>query len=184
VDAGVIKGLQERFRDTGRGIAEHGLLFGRVIDGAIEIFEYRPVSNRTLAETLAELPAEPRERLLVGCYRTEHGEALRLNEDDLLLFKTFFGKRYQVFLLIQPSAFAPPNATFFFSRADRTISEFPLLEFPLDVSLLATEKRSPITADSGKVPTGGATNLKIAAGMLVSAFLAAAVSATRPRPVK
>ncbi len=221
VDLGVIEGLQERLRDPARGIAEHGLLFGRVFEGAIEIIEYRPVTNRSVAETIAKLPAEPRKRLLMGYYRTEHGEALRLNEDDLFLFKTFFGKPYHVFLLIQPKPFAPPNATFFFSRGDRKISEFPFLEFPLDVSRLATEERELIskrrqttalstgqsitvgrqrgtdafvcqpgdpgdgspdrlsTPESGKVPAGGTTVLKIAAGLLVSAFLLAAVSSTR-----
>jgi len=213
MDLIVIQGLQERLRDTGSGIAEHGLLFGRVFGGAIEILEYQPVSNRSVPETIAKLPAEPRKRLLIGYYRTtEHGGALSLNESDLFLFKTFFGKPYQVFLLIQPNAFAPPNATFFFSRGDRKISEFPFLEFPLDVSLLATEDRDLISrplqttgrsttvqhstigqsttiehslpAKSGKGPTGGTTLLKIAAGMLVSAFLLAAVSSTRPRPFK
>jgi hypothetical protein len=196
VDLCVIQGLHERLRDAGRGIAERGLLFGRVFEGAIEIFEYQPVSNRSVAEAIAALPAEPRKRLLIGYYRTEHGEALRLNEDDLFLFKTFFGKPYHVFLLIQPKAFGPPNATFFFSRGARKIPEFPFLEFPLDVSRLSTEERDLIsrrrqtagpsvtvehslTAESGKVPTGGRTVAKIAAGLLVSAFLLAAVSSTR-----
>jgi hypothetical protein len=206
MDHCVIQGLQERLRDPGRGIAEHGLLFGRVSEDAVEIFEYQPVSNRSVPEALAKLSAEPRNRLLVGYYRTEPGEALRLNDDDHFLFTTFFGKPYHVFLLIQPNAFASPNASFFFSRADRQISEFPFLEFPLDVSLLATEERDPIStprqrgtdafvcqpanlgdcspdrlsaSESGNVPPGGATVLKLAAGLLVSAFLLAAVSSTR-----
>jgi hypothetical protein len=212
VDLRVIEGLHQRLRHPRRGLAEHGLLFGRVFEGAIEILEYQPVAGRTVPEAIAKLPAEPRKRLLIGYYRTEHGEALRLNEDDLFLFKTFFGKPYHLFLLIQPKAFASPNATFFFSRGDRKISEFPFLEFPLDVSLLATEERDLIskrpqttrqssgtdavvrqpgdagdgsparlisTPESGKLPTGGATVLKIAAGLLVSAFLLAAVSSTR-----
>ncbi len=126
MDLSVIQGLQARLRDSGPGRAEHGLLFGRVLQGAIEILEYQPVSNRSVPETIAKLPAEPRKRLLIGYYRTtEHGGALSLNESDLFLFKTFFGKPYQVFLLIQPNAFAPPNATFFFlAWRIRKISEF------------------------------------------------------------
>jgi hypothetical protein len=198
VDLCVIQGLQERLRDTGRGVAQRGLLFGRVLEGAIEILEYQPVYNRGVAETIAELRADPRKRLLIGYYRTEYGEALRLDENDLFLFKTFFGKPYHVFLLIQPNAFAPPNATFFFSRGHRKISEFPFLEFPLDVSLLTTEEQDLISrgrqtagpsitvehslpAESAKVPAGGTTVLKIAAGLVVSAFLLAAVSSTRPK---
>jgi hypothetical protein len=201
VDLCVIEGLQERLRDPGRGIAEQGLLFGRVLEGAIEISEYQPVSSRSVAETIEALAAEPRKRLLIGYYRTEHEEELRLNDSDVLLFKTFFGKPYHVFLLIQPHAFAPPNATFFLSRGDRKISEIPFLEFPLDVSLLATEEWGQISgcgqaavqsitvapslpAASHHVPTGGSTLLKIAAGMLVSAFLVAAVTSSRPRPAR
>jgi len=199
VDLCVIEGLQARLRDTGLGKVERGLLFGRVLQGAIEISEYRPVSNCSVPEAIALLAREPQQHLLIGYYRSEHGEALRLNEDDLFLFKTFFGKPYQVFLLIQPNAFAPPNATFFFSRGHRQISEFPFLEFPLDVALLATEEWDRISgyqqatgqfgtvehsfsAGSDKVSAGGTTLQKIAAGLLVSAFLLAAVSSTRPRP--
>lgn len=141
LDLSVIEGLQKRLKDTGPGTPDHGLLFGRVAEGATEILDYQPASGRSMPEMSAELAAEPRRRFLVGYYRTEHGEALRLNEDDLFLFKTFFGKPHHVFLMIQPNAFEAPNATFFFSRGNQTVSEFPFLEFPLDASLLATEER-------------------------------------------
>jgi len=201
VDLCVIAGLQAQLRDQRPGRAEHGLLFGRVLQGAVEIFEYQPVSHGSVPEAIAALAAEPRQRLLIGYYRSEHSETLGLNENDLFLFKTFFGKPFHVFLLIQPNAFAPPNATFFFSRGHRKISDFPFLEFPLDVSLLDTDEWDRISghqqaagqpgtvensspAESDKVPAGGMTLLKIAAGLLVSAFLLAAVSSTRPRPIK
>lgn len=145
VDLRVITELQERLRDTGLGMAESGLLFGRVLEGATEILEFRPASSLSVPEMIAEFAAERGKRLLVGYYRTEYGETLRLNEDDLSLFKTFFGKPYHVFLLIQPNAFAAPNATFFFYRGDQKVSEFPFLEFPLDASLLATEERDRIS---------------------------------------
>ena len=190
VDLRVIEGLQNRLGDTGRGIAEQGLLFGRVLEGSTEIFEFQPASHRTVPEMIAELAAEPGKRLLVGYYRTEHGDMLRLNEDDLSLFKMSFDKPYHVFLVIQPTSFAPPNATFFFSCGDHRMSEFPYLEFPLDASLLATEERDrisrcqqatePTTAvqhslppESGTVRTGGRVFLKIAAGALVAGVLLA-----------
>lgn len=143
VDLRVIAGLQERLRDAGLTPTQHGLLFGRVFEGATEILEFQPAFNRSPAEMIVEASAEPGKRLLVGYYRT--GEALRLNADDLLLFKNFFGKPHQVFLLIQPTGFAAPNATFFFSEGNQRISEFPFLEFPLDASLLATEERDRIS---------------------------------------
>lgn len=144
IDLGVVERLQERLRNSGSGVPEHGLLFGRVLEGATEIIEFQPASGRSVPEMIADFAMERGKRLLVGYYRTEAGETLRLNEDDLALFKTFFGKAYHVFLLIQPNAFAAPNATFFFSRGDHQISEFPFLEFPLDASLLATEERDRI----------------------------------------
>ena len=145
LDLRVVASLQDRLRDTGLGTAESGLLFGRVLDGATEILDFRPASGHSVPEMVADFGAERGKRLLVGYYRTETGETLRLNEDDRSLFKTFFGKPYHVFLLVQPNAFAAPNATFFFNQGDQKVSEFPFLEFPLDASLLATEERDRIS---------------------------------------
>jgi TonB family protein len=142
VDLRVIEGLQKQLRDTGHDADEHGLLFGRVQEGATEILEFRPAFNRSVPEMIVELSPEPGKRL-VGYYRT--GEILRLNEEDLSLFKTFFGKPYHVFLMMQPNGFGPANATFFFSQGNQRVSEFPFLEFPLDASLLATEERDRLS---------------------------------------
>jgi hypothetical protein len=180
VDLSVIDSLHGRLR----GASEQGLLFGTVRRGAIEISEYQPVSASDVPEAIAALPPDSPTRCLIGYYRTEHGEALRLNADDLCLFKTHFGKPYHLFLLIQPNAFAPANATFFFSRGGRKISEYAFLEFPLDSSLLAVEER-PIEvkhpAPTGTVKRRAARNslLEMAAGTMVAAFLLFAVSSKR-----
>ena len=142
LDLHLVEGLQKRLRDIGHDTAEHGLLFGRVVDGATEIVEFRPAFDRNVPEMIVELSPDSARRL-VGYYRS--GDALVLNTEDLSLFKTFFGKPYQVFLVIQPNGFAPPNATFFFSQGNQKVSEFPFLEFPLDASLLATEERDRIS---------------------------------------
>jgi hypothetical protein len=142
LDLRVIEGLQARLRDTGHGTDEHGLLFGRIQEGATEILEFRPAFDRSVPEMIVELSPELGKRL-VGYYRT--GEALRLNEEDLSLFKTFFGKPYHVFLMMQPNGFGPANATFFFSQGNQRVSEFPFLEFPLDASLLASEERDRLS---------------------------------------
>lgn len=192
VDLRVIAGLQDRLRDTGLGTAECGLLFGRVLDGATEILEFRPASSLSVPEMIAEFAAERGKRLLVGYYRTEAGEMLRLNEDDRSLFKTFFGKPYHVFLLVQPNDFAASNATFFFNQGDQKVSEFPFLEFPLDASLLATEERDrisryqranepaapderPLPPEPAKVPPRSGFFWKAAVGTLVGVLLAVAV---------
>ena len=142
LDLRVIEGLQARLRDTGHGTDEHGLLFGRVQEGATEILEFRPAFDRSVPEMIVELSPEPGKRL-VGYYRT--GDALRLSAEDLSLFKTFFGKPHHVFLMMQPNGFGPANATFFFSQGNQRVSEFPFLEFPLDASLLAIEERERIS---------------------------------------
>jgi len=144
LDLQVIEGLQTRLGGGASATTEQGLLFGRVSDGATEIDDFQPASNRTVPEMIAEFLGRPGGRLLVGYYRFEQG-MLRLNEADLSLFKQFFGKPYHVFLMVQPSAFAAPNATFFFSRSDHTMPEFPFLEFPLDAFLLATEERDRLS---------------------------------------
>ena len=143
IDLGVIEDLQKRLRNASRAIPEQGLLFGKVLEGTTEILEFLPASGRTMPAMLEEFSAGPQKRLLVGYYRS--GDALRLNADDLDLFKNFFGKPYHVFLVMQPNGFASPNATFFFSQGNQKISEFPFLEFPLDASLLATEERDRIS---------------------------------------
>ena len=118
LDLQVIEGLQTTA--TGQRVpdqANKDCSSAGSLDGATEILEFRPALNRTVPEMIAELSAESGELLLVGYYRTEHGDVLHLNEADLSLFERFFGKAYHVFLVIQPSAFAPPNATSFSAAA-------------------------------------------------------------------
>jgi len=196
VDLSVIEGLQERLQHAGLGKTEEGLLFGRVQEGATEVLKFRPASGRSVPEMIAEFAAERGKLLLVGYYRT--GEALRLHENDLALFQTSFGKPYQVFLLMQPNGFAPPNASFFFSRGDQKMSEFPFLEFPLDASLLASEERDrlsrcqqatqqpiavprPLPSQPDKPAKKGRILSRIAVGLfVVAAALLAALWITNP----
>src|SRR5438067_3815346 len=91
-------------------------------------------------DRLAALP-EARKRSLVGYYRAQPGESLRLNTNDLFLADAFFTQSRHVFLLIQSGSFGAPNATFFFRKSDGTMADFPFLEFPLDPALLSIEER-------------------------------------------
>ena len=97
-----------------------------------------------MPEIIAAGSKDRTKSLLVGYYRTEPGETLRLNEKDLALADTYFGKPYQVFLLLQRNGYGAPNATFFFQDENRRMAEFAFLEFPFDPSLLATEERDRI----------------------------------------
>ncbi len=144
LDLHVIEQLQERLRDTGPGVTEQGLLFGSTPEGATEVSDFEPAYNRSVPDMIAALPEEQRKHLLVGYYRAEWGDTLRLNENDSSLAKQCFAEAYQVFLVIQPNGFAPPNAAFFFHDGSHQMAELALMEFPFDASLLATEERDRI----------------------------------------
>src|SRR6185295_9502102 len=107
-------------------------------------------------------PDLPGELSRVGYYRIQHGGSLRLTESDLSLAAAAFPDPQQVFLLIQLTDSGPANATFFFWDDARMCGDFPFLEFPFDVSLLAAaeghrieaaQKRAkPVAVDSAFSP--------------------------------
>ena len=180
----LVERLQDRCQNAGHGIAEEGLLFGRTVDGATEISDFQPASGRSISDLIASLPAESGKRLLVGYYRTEPGPVLRLHENDLALAKSFFPKPYQVFLVIQPNSFAPPNAAFFFHDGSQRMAEYALMEFPFDASMLATEEQNRIkrhqqaTSTPAVVPPPAPEESPVrqkSAGLKIAAWLAALV---------
>jgi hypothetical protein len=151
LELGVVQRLKDRLDQSSGGDAAHqGLLFGRVQDGITEILDFDPLADGDSTDPLAELP-EDRKNTLVGYYRTEPGENLRLNSNDLMLAAGPFAKPHHVFLLIQSGAFGAPNATFFFHKADHSMADFPFLEFPLDPDLLAMEERDRLSRSRAAV---------------------------------
>jgi protein TonB len=136
--------------DQAAGAPQQGFLFGRALDGITEILDFDPLANGNLTDVLAALP-EDRKGALVGYYRTEPGETLRLNANDLMLADGYFAKPHQVFLLVQSGAFGAPNAAFFFHKNDQSMADFPFLEFPLDPDLLAMEERDRLSRSRSAV---------------------------------
>jgi hypothetical protein len=149
LELGVAQRLKNRL-DQAAGAPQQGFLFGRALDGITEILDFDPLANGNLTDVLAALP-EDRKGALVGYYRTEPGENLRLNSNDLTLAAGYFAKPHQVFLLIQPGAFGAPNAAFFFHKNDHSMADFPFLEFPLDPNLLAMEERDRLSRSRSAV---------------------------------
>jgi hypothetical protein len=149
LELGVVQRLKNHL-DQSPGAAQQGLLFGRVLDGITEILDFDPLANGNSIDALATLP-EDRKGALVGYYRTEPGENLRLNSNDLMLAAGFLAKPHHVFLLIQSGAFAAPNASFFFHKDDHSMADFPFLEFPLDPDLLAMEERDRLSRSRAAV---------------------------------
>ena len=141
LDLHVVQRLKDQLKS---GAQQEGLLFGRTRDGATEILEIEPAPDSGVAEPLDALPKDKPYRALVGYYRTESGDLLRLNDRDRELAERYFPKPYQVLLVIQTTDFGPPTATFFFHDADRHMADFAFMEFPLDPSLLTIEERNRI----------------------------------------
>lgn len=138
----VVQKLKEHLHDHGLRPASEGLLFGGTTAGVTEILDFQPIAGRSIQQAIAAL-TEERKRSVIGYYRTEAGETLRLTGNDLALAQECFGKPNQVFLLIS-TAFEPPNATFFFHDASRRMADFAFLEFAFDPILLAMEEREKI----------------------------------------
>ena len=138
LDLQVVQRLNERLRTVGKS-PEEGLLFGNTRDGATEIHDFEPAASRSVPTILASLPNRL-SRSVVGYYRTEGAESFQLTAADRTLGQECFGKPHQVFLMIQSNSFGSPSATFFFYDRDRQMSDFTLLEFPFDSSLLAVEE--------------------------------------------
>lgn len=136
----VVRRLKEQLHLAGPQAPEEGLLFGRAADGATEVFDFQSTPGR-VSEAVGALAKEAGQRLLVGYYRVEAGDSLRLADSDLVLAQACFTNPYQVFLVIQPTGFGPANASFFFRDKGGKMGEFGLMEFPFDSALLANEER-------------------------------------------
>src|ERR1043166_4695376 len=112
----VVAELQRRF-DKSAPSREEGLLVGGTANGFTMISGYRPLSNvgsRDRRDAVAALLESTGNQQVVGYYRFDGQDTLRLTESDISLAGTFFPKPHQVFLLIQPSNTGPANSAFFF----------------------------------------------------------------------
>jgi hypothetical protein len=136
----MVRKFNEQFKVAGSDAIREGLLFGKAMEGATEVLDFQPAASG-VPEMAATLANDAGNRLLVGYYRIDTGDRLRPKESDLVLARTCFVQPYQVFLIIQPAAFGPPNASFFFRDSDGKMAEFSLMEFPFEPSLLAGEER-------------------------------------------
>ena len=143
LDLQVVRRMQEYLQNSKPGVPQEGLLFGKASAGITEILDFLPACGADVAQLIPELAKDHRDLSLVGYYRTEPGDALRLNDHDLSLAELFFEKPHQVFLLLQETGFGSPNATFFFHEENR-LANFAFLEFPFDASELANQERDRI----------------------------------------
>lgn len=141
LDLGVVEKLKNRLCNSGSEQVhpQEGLLFGEIRNGATEILGFEPASTGSVGRLIETLPVE-KKGSLIGYYRTESGEALKLNAEDHSLAKEHFARPYNVILLVHRNNFGPPAATFFFHDSNGAIVDFAFMEFPFDPSLLASEQ--------------------------------------------
>ena len=133
-----VERLQRRLKDP-LSIPDNGLLLGSALGNTITILEFVPFPRHGAWDPGKDLPAlikEQRSGLVVGYYRTDQEEFLRLNSADLELADTFFKESYQVFLLVQAGGPPPATAGFFFREEGRMQGDVSFLEFPVDARLL------------------------------------------------
>jgi hypothetical protein len=186
----VVRRLAEQLRPGGAETAHEGLLFGKATDGTTEVLDFQPAGG-SVPQAVTALEKEGAGRLLVGYYRTEP-DVLRLNDRDLLLARTCFPQSYHVFLVIQPSGFGPPSASFFFHDEGGRMAELSLMEFPFEASLLAGEERDRLRRSqlarrpvAAKVPVlqrrpaRGRRLAVVVAALLVSAAMGVAIAVNR-----
>jgi periplasmic protein TonB len=143
----VVQLLAPRFQGK-EGATQFGLLLGHVDGLAIVVSDFQVLaSSETLAvkTALARLSASSGRPAVVGYYRSQRQEGLRLDDQDLALAESFFRAPSDIILLVQAGP-APANATFFFRDGGRLNGDFPFLEFPFDPRQLAASERRRVEA--------------------------------------
>jgi len=158
ISLALIQRMQDRLGKLPAGHVEEGLLFGKPLDSATEILDFQPASERITPRIMVTTPDSKGGCPLVGYYRTEPSDTLRLNENDFDLARDALAKPYQVFLVIQSLSFGPPAAAFFFHDRDGAMSDFSLMEFPFDAQLLAAEAREKISRSLTRASNLAAAN--------------------------
>jgi hypothetical protein len=125
-----------------------GLLLGRAsTPGTTDIDGFHTLlgAGRSASMAHAAVSLFPTGRV-VGYYRSHGDGILQLEDEDCALARLAFAAPGCVFLLFQRVGQGPPNATFFFWDEGRINGDVPILEFPLDSSLLLPVCRLRATA--------------------------------------
>ena len=105
---------------------------------------------------------------VIGYFRSDTREGVRLYEDDLALIRELFADHSNVFLVVRPSEVPHPAAGFFFWEGDRIFSSFSFMEFSFHEDVLTSDAYDSATEPDGNsscgkqsgavVPVSGADN--------------------------
>jgi Gram-negative bacterial TonB protein C-terminal len=143
----LIESLQALVRDTEED--QQGLLYGVASVAGTEVHGSRPIGGLSVDE-VRKAPADESEQV-VGYYRIRHGSSLMLTADEFAVAQAVFTKAGSVVLLVERRD-TGPEANCFFSEHGAFLN-FPLLEFPLDSTVLAqreTQRQKRITEEANK----------------------------------
>jgi hypothetical protein len=128
-----------------------GLLLGNSSPGRVEITDFQPFEDpgqsrffvlcdagkSLLKNALEERRGSAGSTSVVGYFRSQVRDGLRLCDEDLALIADFFPDPSHVFLLVRPDETGAPLAGFFFRDGDSIFADSSLMPFPLDERLLA-----------------------------------------------
>ena len=130
-----------------------GLLLGQAAGTVTQIDDFKILSAVELLalRDKAVLPPIPLGLRVMGFFRVQRDEELRLNPEDLALAKAGFSKPEDVFLVVQSGADGA-KASFFFWDGDQMYGDFAFLEFPFDASCLSIRKNSRMERPAEQSP--------------------------------
>jgi hypothetical protein len=134
-----------------------GLLLGRAVLDRVDVIEFEAFTREKPSS--AHFALSPGEKLdlmsdierlnrtgggisVVGYFRSQIRDGLRLYEQDLSLIQDLFGDPLSVFLIVRPAD--PPgasNAGFFFRDGPSIFTESSFMPFPFDEQLLVSEEK-------------------------------------------
>ena len=124
-------------------VERNGILLGQLGGGSTEVMDVLELPGDLPGAIAASLPRlrKSRDLVPVGFYRTQSDDDLHLSDQDFDIASEYFSDASNVFLVIHQSNAGPDKATFFFWDNGRIHRDFPILEFPFDVHVLAVQER-------------------------------------------
>jgi protein TonB len=161
-----------------------GLLLGSARPDRVEITGFEPFVRSKDPGQHFKLNAEEKSRLkgeigrypdVVGYFRTDVREGLRLYDEDLSLIDEFFPEPTNVFMIIRREDSETPTAGFFFWDGSEVFANSTFLPFPLDEQLLQSRTELTVLTREGAVAPAPVTPAPVDPGLEPAAPAAPAV---------
>jgi TonB family protein len=146
--------------DRERPAEAGGVLLGSVHAGKVEVTGFEPFVCEPREDGHFVIGENDRPRFkdfiqrwtrpgstpgVVGYFRSQVGDGLSLNEEDIALIEAFFAGPGNVYLIVQPSdAEAGPVGGFFFSDMGTVFADCTFMPFPFDPALLTRETKAAL----------------------------------------